>query len=529
MLAQIKTAAVVGMEGRPVLVEVHIGSGLPSTSFVGLPDTAVREAKDRVRAALLSSGLEWPNRRVTINLAPADIPKLGSSYDLAIALGILVADGELESKSVEDLWVFGELGLDGSVRPAPGLLAVARAVLKRRALLVCAERDIPQVQGLNGLRLAPIKSVRELVESLDRRSTEGGLTSQSQPQRVRGLRTTVVARTENEPNEARAQSELDLADVRGQPVALRAAEIAAAGNLNLLMYGPPGSGKTMIARRLPGILPHLDDESAMEVQLIHSLIGSPRRKAEWRRPPFRAPHHTCSTPALVGGGSGLALPGEVSLAHRGILFLDELSLFSQHTLDALRQPMEDGEVVISRSRATVKYPSAAMLVAASNPCPCGNYNSQLELSRRTHRCRCPDAAVERHRRRVSGPLLDRFDLAVQVTRVEPEAMIDSAKSASSSTVLRRVESARGQQEERLGSGVTVKDVAGVELSRRLPLSKASAEFLTRLSAACGFSGRRIHRIIRAAWLIAFLDGRDEVGVDDIEEAGRLWVHPYGDS
>lgn len=529
MLAQIKTAAVVGMEGRPVLVEVHIGTGLPSINFVGLPDTAVREAKDRVRAALLSSDFEWPNRRVTINLAPADIPKLGSSYDLAIALGILVAGGKLPAAAVESLWVFGELGLDGSVRSAPGLLAVANAALRARALLVCAERDLPQVRGMRGLELAPIRSVRQLIDGLGRArvSSPNGTESRSCSG---GLKTVVLNGSDSHDDDGSRSCDLDLADVRGQPLALRAIEIAAAGALNLLMYGPPGSGKTMIARRAPGILPPLDDDSAMEVQLIYSLLGAARAKKNWRTPPFRAPHHTCSTPALVGGGSGMALPGEVSLAHRGVLFLDELSLFSQHTLDALRQPIEDGEVVISRSKATVKYPSATMLIAAANPCPCGRFVAFPRAQRfAENNCRCADAVVEKYKRRISGPLLDRFDLAIPLNRVDPDLMIASPLAPPSADVRKRVEVAREVQAARLGVKVKVSDISSAELARRLPLGRQPAEFLARLAAACGYSGRRIHRIQRAAWVIAALDERDEANVTDIEEAGRLWIHPYGES
>lgn len=529
MLAQIKTAAVVGMEGRPVLVEVHIGAGLPSINFVGLPDTAVREAKDRVRAALLSSDLEWPNRRVTINLAPADIPKLGSSYDLAIALGILVAGGKLPASAVENLWVFGELGLDGSVRSAPGFLAVANAAMRSRALLVCAEKDLAQVRGMRGLELAPIRSVRQLIDGLGQPVTSGESGAERRSYR-KALKTVVLNGSGIHGNEGWSACDLDLADVRGQPHALRAIEIAAAGALNLLMYGPPGSGKTMIARRIPGILPPLDDDSAMEVQLVHSLVGAARAKRSWRTPPFRAPHHTCSASALVGGGSGMALPGEVSLAHKGVLFLDELSLFSQHSLDALRQPIEDGQVIISRSRATVKYPSATMLIAAANPCPCGHFAASAHSrSAAVSSCKCADAAVERYKRRISGPLLDRFDLAIPLKRVPPELMISSPPALSSAETRTRVEQARAVQAERIGAKATVSGVPSAELARRLPLSPQPAEFLARLASACGYSGRRIHRIQRAAWVIASLDGRDDVQVADIEEAGRLWIHPYGES
>ncbi len=410
MNASTTSVTLVGGDARPVEVQVHVSSQNASFRLSGLPDTAVREAKDRVRAAISSSGLRFPNRTVTVNLAPADVPKAGTDFDLPIALGVLAASGATP-RGVRAVAV-GELALDGSVRPAGG--SIGAAVLSARQGVPClvAKEVASQVAVVPGSQVYGVGTLADAVAFL----------SQA------GEHHTPARAEEVHP----AGDIPDMADVQGQPVARRAVEIAAAGGHHVLLHGPPGGGKTMLARRLPGIIPPLSEEAAVEVALMHAAAGLTRPMLQV--PPFRAPHHTATRAALVGGGSGVPVPGEVSLAHHGVLFLDELAEFPRNHLDTLRQPLEDGFVTIARKGVSVRFRSRFHLVAATNPCPCGY------LGDRRKPCVCSPSETARYRQRVSGPLLDRVDLVVKVGRVE-EMTLGPTGEETSKVIRKRVEEA----------------------------------------------------------------------------------------
>lgn len=480
MLASVHSATLLGVDGHDVRVEVHVSQGLPAFTVVGLPDTSCREARDRVRAALLSSNLPWPTRRVTVNLAPPTLRKSGSSLDLAIAVALLEATEVLPAGASAGLAFIAELGLDGSLRPVPGMISLVDAASAPAVVVPAASHT--EAAYVAGCRVRAATSLVEVVAALS------GDAPWPEPPTPR-------------PPEP-GPPPPDLSDVRGQPFARFALEVAAAGAHHLLMTGPPGSGKTMLARRLPGILPPLGGDEALETSRIHSAAGSSLSSGLITTPPLRAPHHGASAVALIGGGSTWMRPGEVSLAANGVLFLDELGEFSGHVLDHLRQPLEEGVVRISRARATVTFPARFLLVAAMNPCPCGSGS--------TGGCRCSEAARARYARRLSGPLLDRFDLRVGVHRPDVDDLMAAPGGESSAVVAARVTAARGRARER--GVVTNSRLPSRDLDRWAPLSSAAQRILEFRLRAGGLSARGLHRIRRVARTIADLEDSD--GVDE---------------
>ncbi|WP_149257793.1 YifB family Mg chelatase-like AAA ATPase [Actinomadura sp. K4S16] len=511
-LAKTRSVSLVGVDGFVVDVEAAITSGVPGLHLVGLPDTALSEARDRVRAAIFNSGEDWPNRHVTVSLFPASMPKKGSAFDLAIAIALLGAAEVVPPRGCADLVLVGELGLDGRIRPIQGVLPAVLAAANRGCRTVVVPRaNAAEAELVPDMKVVPAGTLRELLCLLRDEpppiEEDGEEEGASEPANGFALRQQEIA------------PHLDLADVRGQAEARRALEISAAGGHHLFFAGPPGCGKTMLAERLPTLMPPLEPEVALEVTAIHSVAGTLRPGQPLiTQPPFYAPHHTASRASMVGGGSGRVLqPGAVSLAHRGILFLDEAPEFMAGTLDALRQPLEEGEVRISRIEGMAHFPARFTLVLAANPCPCAAAK-QID-------CSCAPGVRRKYASRLSGPLLDRIDLKLELTPASrAELRYDLEFAESSKVVAERVMSARERTMRRLAGTPwrSNSEVPGPELRRRFTPAQEAMQGVDEALQRGTLSARGLDRVLRVAWTIADLAGHDEPGPDDVGGALTLW-------
>jgi magnesium chelatase family protein len=494
MVSTVLSRAQHGMDAPLVRVEVHLGSGLPRFAIVGLPEAVVKESKDRVRAAILNCNLRMPDGRITVNLSPGDVPKEGVRFDLPIALGILVASEQVVQLPFESCELYGELSLGGEIRPVRGALLAAIAAARAGHCMIVPPSNVAETLLVSGCRVAVAKHLLEVV------SHAAG----SSPLQFSSGAAPPVGMAQHP----------DLCDVQGQAQAKRALEIAAAGEHSLVMIGPPGTGKSMLAQRLPGLLPAMSEGEALEVAALRSVAGLALKPAQWRVRPFRSPHHTSSAVALVGGGSG-PRPGEVSLAHHGVLFLDELPEFDRSVLEVLREPLENGSVTISRAARQAEFPAAFQLVAAMNPCPCGY------LGDAQGRCRCTAEQVQRYRSRLSGPLIDRLDLHVEVPRVPTQLLSTRTATESSAAVGVRVARAREQQIARQGPLNARLNNKAVE--RFCATTREASVLLNRAAATLGLSARAYHRVLKVARTIADLAQAEPIEARHVGEALALRV------
>lgn len=484
--AQVYTRSVVGLNAPSVMVEVHLSQGLPAVTMVGLPEAAVRESKDRVRSAIINSGFQFPNRRLTINLAPADLPKDGARLDLPIAIGILAASGQIDETVLAQYEFIGELALNGDLRGIAGALAVSRALKAEQRTLIVPKDNADEAVKVDGVKVLQADTLKAVCQHL--------------------MNEQQLSQAEHKTSYQSANYQLDLADVKGQHQARRALEIAAAGGHSLLFCGSPGTGKTLMASRLPTILPPLNDHEALEVASIYSIANS---DYDYGTRPFRQVHHTTSAVALVGGGSS-PKPGEITLANRGVLFLDEIPEFDRKVLEVLRQPIENKEIVISRANSQVRFPANFQLVAAMNPCPCGYYGDK------SGRCQCRPEQIKRYQEKLSGPLLDRIDLHITVPALPASDLQSAQKGESSAVVRERVIQAYQRQQARQGKANN--ELSPSELDQFAPLGDAESRILAMAQSRLNLSARGYHRVLRVARTIADLAGSEVIQTAHLTEA-----------